>query len=317
MLRFMVRRLASTIPVLLIVSMLTFSLTNVLGGDPLLALMGEEEGRLSPEAEALMREELGLNDPLLVQYMNWLLAAVRGDLGESIQTGQPVTEALLERLPVTIQLGMAAWVFAISLAIPLGVVAAISRNTWKDQAATAFALAGVATPSFWMGLMLILLFAVWLRWLPPSGFTHLWDNPVDAAKHLVLPGVTLGVNLIGTVARQTRSAMLEVLGQDYIRTARAKGLAQRVVLTRHALRNAMLPVVTVLGLQFANLLGGTVIIEQVFAIPGVGRLTLGAVFAQDLPVVQGAVLLAALATLAGNLWADIMYTVFDPRIRVS
>ncbi|MCA9851626.1 MAG: ABC transporter permease [Dehalococcoidia bacterium] len=317
MLRFMVRRLASTIPVLLIVSMLTFSLTNVLGGDPLLALMGEEEGRLSPEAEAIMREELGLNDPLPVQYMNWLLGAVRGDLGESIQTGQPVTEALLERLPVTIQLGMAAWVFAISLAIPLGVLAAISRNTWKDQAATAFALAGVATPSFWMGLMLILLFAVWLRWLPPSGFTHLWENPVDAAKHLVLPGVTLGVNLIGTVARQTRSAMLEVLGQDYIRTARAKGLGQRVVLTRHALRNAMLPVVTVLGLQFANLLGGTVIIEQVFAIPGVGRLTLGAVFAQDLPVVQGAVLLAALATLAGNLWADIMYTVFDPRIRVS
>ena len=146
--------------------------------------------------------------------------------------------------------------------------------------------------------LLILLFAVWLRWLPPSGFTHLWENPVDAAKHLVLPGVTLGVNLIGTVARQTRSAMLEVLGQDYIRTARAKGLGQRVVLTRHALRNAMLPVVTVLGLQFANLLGGTVIIEQVFAIPGVGRLTLGAVFAQDLPVVQGAVLLAALATLA-------------------
>ena len=317
MLSFIIRRFASTLPVLIIVSMLTFSLTNVLGGDPLLALMGEEDGRLSPEAEAMLREELGLNDPLPIQYLNWLVDAIRGDLGTSIQSGQPVSEALMDRLPVTIQLGMAAWVFAIALAIPLGMFAAISRNTWKDQAATAFALAGVATPSFWMGLMLILVFAVWLRLLPPSGFTNLWDDPIDGAKHLVLPAVTLGVNLIGTVARQTRSAMLEVLGQDYIRTARAKGLLERVVLTKHALRNAMLPVVTVLGLQFANLLGGTVIIEQVFAIPGVGRLALGAVFAQDFPVVQGAVLLAAIATLAGNLWADIMYTIFDPRIRVS
>ena len=236
--------------------MLTFSLTNVLGGDPLLALMGEEEGRLSAEAEALLREELGLNHSLPVQYLNWLADAVRGDLGTSIQSGQPVSEALLDRLPVTFQLGMAAWVFAIGLAIPLGMFAAISRNTWKDQAATAFALAGVATPSFWMGLMLILVFAVWLRWVPPSGFTNLWEDPIDGAKHLVLPAITLGVNLIGTVARQTRSAMLEVLGQDYIRTARAKGLRERVVLTQHALRNAMLPVVTVLGLQFANLLGG-------------------------------------------------------------
>jgi len=300
-----------------LVSIMTFSLTNVLGGDPLLALMGEEEGRLAPEAEALMREELGLNDPLPIQYLNWLFNALQGDLGRSIQTGQPVTEALLDRLPVTIQLGMAAWGFALVLAIPLGMIAAISRDTWRDQAATALALGGVAMPSFWMGLMLILLFAVWLRLLPPSGFVHIWDDPIAGAKHLILPGITLGVDLIGSVARQTRSSMLEVLGQDYIRTARAKGLAERVVLTRHALRNAMLPVVTVLGLQFANLLGGTVIIEQVFAIPGVGRLTLGAVFAQDMPVVQGAVLLAAIATLAGNLWADIMYTVFDPRIRVG
>jgi len=316
-LRFILRRVASTVPVLVIVSILTFSLTNVLGGDPLLALMGEEEGRLTAEAEALMREELGLNDPLPVQYLNWLWNAVQGDLGTSIQTGQPVTEALMDRLPVTIQLGAAAWGFALVLAIPLGMIAAISRDTWKDQAATAVALAGIAMPSFWMGLMLILLFAVWLQLLPPSGFVNIWDDPMAAARHLVLPALTLGVDLIGSVARQTRSSMLEVLGQDYIRTARAKGLGERIVLSRHALRNAMLPVVTVLGLQFANLLGGTVIIEQVFAIPGVGRLTLGAVFAQDMPVVQGAVLLAAVATLAGNLWADIMYTVFDPRIRVG
>jgi peptide/nickel transport system permease protein len=316
MLRFILRRVASTLPVLVIVSLLTFALTNVLGGDPLLALLGEEVS-LTPEAEALMREELGLNDPLLVQYLNWFGNAVQGDLGTSIQTGQPVMESLADRLPVTIQLGAAAWALALVFAIPLGVIAAVRRNRWQDHTATAFALAGVATPSFWMGLMLILVVGVWLRWLPPSGFVNLWDNPLQAIRYLALPALTLGVNLIGTITRQTRSSMLEVLGQDYVRTARAKGLKERVVLTRHAMKNAMLPIVTILGLQFANLLGGTVIIEQVFAIPGVGRLALGAVFAQDLPVVQGVVLLAAVATLVGNLWADIMYSVFDPRIRYN
>lgn len=301
---------------LIIVSVLTFSLTNVLGGDPLLALLGEETV-LEPEAEALMREELGLNDPLPIQYLTWARAAIRGDLGTSIQSGQPVTEALRARLPVTIQLAALAWAMSITIALPLGVISAIRRNSWQDHTATGLALAGVATPSFWMGLMLILVVSVWFQLLPPSGFVNLWDDPVESLKHLALPGITLGVNLIGTVTRQTRSSMLEVLGQDYVRTARAKGLKERVVITRHAMKNAMLPVVTILGLQFANLLGGTVIIEQVFAIPGVGRLALGAVFAQDLPVVQGAVLLAALATLLGNLWADIMYSVFDPRIKYN
>jgi len=303
-------------PVLVIVSVLTFSLTNVLGGDPLLALLGEETV-LEPEAEALMREELGLNDPLPIQYLTWAKAALQGDLGTSIQSGQPVTEALRARLPVTIQLAGLAWAMSITLALPLGVISALRRNSWQDHTATGVALAGVATPSFWMGLMLILVVSVWFQLLPPSGFVNLWDDPVDSLKHLALPAITLGVNLIGTVTRQTRSSMLEVLGQDYVRTARAKGLKERVVITRHAMKNAMLPVVTILGLQFANLLGGTVIIEQVFAIPGVGRLALGAVFAQDLPVVQGAVLLAAVATLLGNLWADIMYSVFDPRIKYN
>ena len=316
MLRFIIRRFLSTIPVLILVSMLTFSLTNVLGGDPLLALLGEEV-TLTPESEAIMREELGLNDSLVVQYVNWFRGAIRGDLGTSIQSGQPVTEALKVRLPVTIQLAALAWGGAVVIAIPLGMLAAIRRNSWEDHTATALALSGVATPSFWMGLMLILLVSVWFRLLPPSGFVSILDDPIEGLKHLALPAITLGVNLIGSITRQTRSSMLEVLGQDYVRTARAKGLKERVVISRHALRNAMLPVVTILGLQFANLLGGTVIIEQVFAIPGVGRLALGAVFAQDLPVVQGAVLLAAMATLLGNLWADVMYSVFDPRIRYN
>ena len=317
MLRYVIRRFVSTIPVLFLVTLLTFSLTHVFGGDPLQALLGDEATTLPPEVEMRIREELGLLDPLPVQYGNWLFNAMQGDFGRSIQSRQPVRDALAQRLPVTLQLGLFAWFAAIAVAIPLGILAAVKRTKWPDHLATIAALAGVATPSFWMGLMLILVFGVWIRLFPPSGFVNLWDDPAASLHHLALPAITLGVNLIGSITRQTRSGMLEVLNQDYIRTARAKGLTQRVVLYRHALRNAMLPVVTVLGFQFANVISGTVIIEQVFAIPGVGRLAVGAVFAKDIPVVQAVVLLAAALTVLGNLWADIMYSLLDPRIRYS
>lgn len=315
MIRFTLHRVTSTIPVLFIVTVLTFSLTNVLGGDPLYSLIGEDEVVLTPEAEEQLRHELGLDRPLPVQYLSWLSDALRGDLGQSFQTKESVASAIGDRLPVTLQLAAVAWLFAVVIALPLGIAAAVRRSTWVDHAASSLALAGVATPSFWMGLMLILVVGVWLRLLPPSGFVGVWDSPLQALQYMILPGLTLGVNLIGTIARQTRSGMLEVLGQDYIRTARAKGLRERTVLTKHALRNAMLPVLTVLGLQFANLIGGTVIIEQVFAIPGIGRLAVASVFAQDFPMIQGVVLLAAVATLIGNLLTDIMYSVFDPRIK--
>jgi peptide/nickel transport system permease protein len=313
--RFIIRRVIDTIPVVLLVTALVFSLTEVFGGDPIQALVGDDQVILTKEMEAALRERLGLNDPLPVRYLNWLGDAARGNLGESNLTRTEVSGELLRRLPATAQLAAVAWLFAIAVSIPLGVISAIKRNTWVDHVATVFALGGVSMPSFWMGLLLILTVSVWLNLLPPSGFVNVWDDPVQAARHLALPGLTLGVNLVGTITRQTRAGMLDVLGQDYIRTARAKGLRERTVIYRHALRNSLLSVVTVLGLQFATLLGGTVIIEQVFAVPGIGRLAVNAVFSKDLPVIQGVILLAATGTLIGNLWADIMYSVLDPRIR--
>ncbi len=311
---YIIRRLLSAIPVLLIVSMCVFSLTNLLSGDPVHALLGEDVAT-TPEVEARLRAELGLNDPLPVQYLSWLRNALQGDLGRSIQSRQSVWDALGERLPVTLQLAFVAWMIGISIAVPLGVVAALRRNSWVDHAATAMALSGVAIPAFWMGLMFILLFAVWLNWLPPSGFVNIWDSPRQAATHLVLPAVTLGLHMTGTLTRQTRSAMLEVLSQDYVRTARSKGLRERRVVLIHSLRNAMLPILTVLGIQAGTLVGGTVVIEQVFAIPGMGRLAVSSVFAQDIPVIQGVVLVAAASVLIANLLTDLAYGVLDPRIR--
>lgn len=311
---YIIRRIMTAIPVVLIVSVGVFALTNLLPGDPLEALLGPEVS-VTPQVEARMRQDLGLNDPLPVQYLHWAGRALHGDLGKSIQTHRSVTSTIAERLPVTIQLALAAWLLAIAISIPLGVVAALRRNTWLDHATTFVALGGVAVPSFWMGLMFILLFGVWLKLLPPSGFISLGSNPLDGLRHLLLPAVTLGLHQTGSLTRQTRSAMLDVLNQDYVRTARAKGLHVRRVVAVHALRNAMLPVLTVLGIQAGALIGGTVVIEQVFAIPGMGRLAVSSVFSQDLPVVQGVVLISAVAVLVANLLTDVAYSVLDPRIR--
>ena len=311
---YVIRRLLSSVPVLLIVSLCVFSLTNLLPGDPVHALLGDEVAT-TPEVEARLREELGLNDPLPVQYLRWLGNALRGELGTSIQSKQKVTEALGDRLPVTLQLALVAWCIGIAIAVPFGIIAALNRNSWIDQLATVLALSGVAVPAFWMGLMFILVFAVWFKLLPPSGFVSIWDNPVSALQHLALPAITLGVHQTGTLTRQTRSAMLEVLGQDYVRTARSKGLREQRVVVVHALRNAMLPILTVLGIQAGALVGGTVVVEQVFAIPGMGRLAVSSVFAQDIPVIQGVVLVAASAVLLANLVTDLAYGVLDPRIR--
>ena len=313
--RYIVRRVLNAIPVLLFVSILVFALTNVMSGDPVEAISGGSEGSLSPQAIQQLREELGLNHSLPVQYLNWLKDAVRGDLGKSINTHRPVTEAIKDRLPTTLQLALVAWFIGVSISIPLGIVAGVKRNTWVDHVATLIALGGVAMPAFWMGLMLILVFGVWWQVLPPSGFVSVFDNPVEAAKYLVLPAVTLGLHQTGSLTRQMRSSMVEVLNQDFVRTARAKGLKEQRVIIVHAMRNAMLPVLTVLGLQAGALVGGTVVIEQVFAIPGMGRLALTSVLSQDIPVIQGVVLVVAVAVLAANLITDLLYSVLDPRIR--
>ncbi|MBA4180752.1 MAG: hypothetical protein C0506_09210 [Anaerolinea sp.] len=312
---YIVRRALNAIPVLIFVSILVFALTNVMSGDPVEAISGGSEASLTPEAIDQLREELGLNDPLPVQYLNWLRAAVSGDLGKSITTNRPVTEAILDRLPTTLQLALVAWFIGVSISIPLGILAGVNRNTWIDHLATVLALGGVAMPAFWMGLMFILMFGVWWQVLPPSGFVSVFDDPAQAAKYLVLPAVTLGLHQTGSLTRQMRSSMVEVLSQDYVRTARAKGLKERRVIIMHGMRNAMLPVLTVLGLQAGALVGGTVVIEQVFAIPGMGRLALTSVLSQDIPVIQGVVLVSAIAVLTANLVTDLLYGVLDPRIR--
>lgn len=311
---YLVRRALNAIPLLLLVTMAVFALTH-LSGDPIEAIVGGGEVVSSPELEGRLRKDLGLDKPLPVQYWNWLTGVLQGDMGRSIQTRQPVTEAIGERLPTTLQLALCAWAIGIAISLPLGIIAAVKQNTWIDHAATVLALSGVAIPAFWMGLMFILFFGVWLDVLPPSGFVSLFDDPLKAAQYLVLPAVTLGVHQTGSLTRQTRSAMVEVLNQDYVRTARAKGLVESTVILRHAVRNAMLPALTVLGLQAGALVGGTVVVEQVFAIPGMGRLALTAVLQHDIPVVQGFVLVATLAVVVANLFTDVMYGVLDPRIR--
>ena len=314
---YIIRRALNSIPVLIVVSLMVFALTNVMSGDPVEAISGGSEASLTPEAIEELRKELGLDDPLPVQYLRWLGNAVRGDLGNSITTNRPVTEVIGQRLPTTLQLTFVAWCIAVAISIPLGIIAGVKRNTWVDHTATIIALGGVAMPAFWMGLMFILVFGVWWQILPPSGFVSIADNPVEAAKYLVLPAVTLGLHQTGSLTRQMRSSMVEVLNQDYVRTARAKGLLESRVVILHGVRNAMLPVLTVLGLQAGALVGGTVVIEQVFAIPGMGRLALTSVLAQDIPVIQGVVLVAALAVLLANLVTDLLYSVVDPRIRYA
>lgn len=307
------RRVLNAIPVLLLITIGVFALEHMTG-DPVQALIGGDIAS-TPELEARIREDLGLNDPLPEQYLRWLWNALQGDLGRSIQNHRPVVQSIADRVPTTLQLALAAWAVGILISLPLGTIAAIKRNTWVDHLATVLALSGVAVPSFWMGLMFILLFGVWLRLLPPSGFTLIWDDPIQGLRHLILPAVTLGLHQTGSLTRQMRSSMVEVLNQDYIRTARSKGLIERSVILGHGARNAMLPVLTILGIQAGALIAGTVVVEQVFAIPGMGRLALSAVTAHDIPVVQGFVLVAAIAVVTANLVTDLMYGVLDPRIR--
>jgi len=311
--RFVVRRLVTTVPLLFFVSLIVFSFVHVLPGDPAVLFLGEEA---TAETLAQFRARLGFDRPLLTQYVDWLGHAVRGDLGRSLRTNQPVTEAIVQRLPVTLELLGAALAVSLALAIPLGIVSALKRNSGVDLLSTGFALVGFSMPTFWLGLILIYVFALLLRWLPPSGFVPL-PALGDNVRSLILPALTLGTALAALVTRQLRSGMLEVLRQDYIRTAQAKGLSQRVVVGRHALKNALMAVVTVVGLQIGGLLGNTIITETLFALPGVGRLMIDAVFSRDFFIVQGVVLFLALGYVLSNLIVDVLYSYLDPRIRLG
>ena len=304
MLRYVARRLLHLIPVLLGISFLVFLLVHLVPGDPVRVML-QDVG--SPEQVERMRIQLGLDRPVYVQYASFVVRAVRGDFGRSIHTRRPVAQEIAFRIPYTVRLAVAAMLIAIVMGVVLGSIAAMHHQSALDYWTMVVALAGVSLPSFWFGLVLILIFSLYLRWLPPAG--------ADSLLHLILPSVTLGSGAAAIIARLTRSSMLEVLRQDYIRTARAKGVANRRLVYRHALKNAMIPVVSIVGLQFAGLLGGAVIVETVFGWPGIGRLAVDAIFTRDIPVIQAVVLVAAVIFVFVNLLVDLLYGLLDPRIR--
>jgi peptide/nickel transport system permease protein len=305
-LAYVARRLLHLIPVLLGISFLVFLLVHLVPGDPV-RIMLQDVG--SPEQVARVREQLGLDRPIYVQYVSFVVRAAQGDFGRSIHTRRPVAQEIRYRMPFTIRMAVAATLVAVALGIGLGAIAAMHHQSALDYGTMVIALAGVSLPSFWFGLVLILIFSLHLRWLPPTG--------ADSVLHLILPAITLGSGAAAIIARLTRSSMLEVLRQDYIRTARAKGVPDRRMVYRHALKNAMIPVISIVGLQFASLLGGAVIVETVFGWPGIGRLAVDAIFNRDIPVIQAVVLVAAVIFVMVNLLVDLLYGWLDPRIRYA
>jgi peptide/nickel transport system permease protein len=310
---FLVRRAFISAVTLLIISLIVFTGVRMIPGDPARVLAGTEADEAGIEE---IREKYGLNAPLPVQYLRWLGLAASGDLGESIRTRTSVVWMVSTKLPITIELTCLSLLVAIAIAIPAGVVAAVRRNTAWDVVASGVSLCGVSIPNFWLGIMLILLVSVRFGWLPASGFVPVAEDPIGNLKRMLMPALVLGTGLAAVLMRQTRNAMIEVLSADYVRTARAKGLAQKAVVVRHALRNGLIPVVTILGLQMGALMGGAVVTEQIFVIPGFGRLIVEAVFTRDYPVVQGVVLITAASYVLINLLVDVSYTLLNPRIRI-
>jgi peptide/nickel transport system permease protein len=314
MVRYIVRRILAMLPVLFLVSVIVFSLIHLTPGDPAITMLGEEA---TPEAVAALRAKLGLDQPLPVQYLRWVGSVLQGDLGRSIRSNQPVSEAIAQRLPVTLELAILSVLIGVAIAIPVGIVSAMRRNSPLDTASTGAALLGVSLPNFFLAILLIFIFSVHLRWLPPIGYTPRADGVLDNLKRMLMPAITLGTALSAIVMRMTRSSLLEVLDQDYVRTARAKGLAEMRVIRVHALKNSLIPVATVVGLQIGGLLGGAIITETIFALPGIGRLLVDSIFQRDFPLVQGVVLFTSLAFLVVNLLVDLLYAFLDPRIRYS
>lgn len=314
MLLFILRRILIAIPTLILVSMFVFALQKLLPGDPILVMAGEDR---DPEVIALLREKYHMNEPIVVQYLYWAGDVLRGDLGISLRTNEPVLDLIASKLPVTIQLALMSMVFAFLIGIPAGILSAVRKGTWVDWLANLVALSGLSIPNFWLGIMLILLVSVNLGWLPASGYESPWVDPWKSLTTMIMPAFVLGTALAATLMRHTRSAMLGVLQADYVRTARAKGLRGRVVILKHAFRNAVLPVVTLSALLFGELLAGAVLTEQIFTIPGFGKLIVDAVFNRDYAVVQGVVLCTAVGFIFMNLVADVLYVVLNPRLRTA
>jgi len=308
------KRVLVAIPTLLIISIFVFSLQKLLPGDPVLALAGEDR---DPQTIEYLRQKYHLNEPVPVQYIRWVGSALQGDLGISLKTNQPVLKLIGDKLPVTIQLAVMSIVFAFVIGIPMGILAAVKKNTALDYVANVVALSGLSIPNFWLGIMLILLVSVKLGWLPASGYQPFFDDPLRSIQTMLMPAFVLGNALAATLMRHTRSAMLSVLSADYIRTARAKGLSEAKVVFEHSFRNAVLPIVTLSALLFGDLLAGAVLTEQIFTIPGFGKLIVDAVFTRDYAVVQGVVLCTAVGFIVMNLIADVFYVLLNPRMRAA
>jgi peptide/nickel transport system permease protein len=311
---FVLRRVGASLLVLLLASMLVFAGVRALPGDPALALAGESR---DPAGLAFVRHKYGLDKPLPVQYVTWLGHVVQGDFGQASRSGLDVAGTIVDRIPITLELAVLSILVALVLGIPAGVLAAVRRGSAADYASSSVALFGLSIPHFWLGLLFILLFAVRLKWLPASGYVPFFEDPVENLRRMIMPAVVLGTGVSAIVMRQMRSSMLESLGADYVRTARAKGLPERQVVVGHAMRNSMLTVVTVIGLQLGALISGAVITEQIFVIPGFGRLTIEAVNQRDYALIQGVVFVAAAGYVIINLLVDFLYSFLNPRIRVA
>lgn len=311
MYRFVIRRIFWVIPTLWLASTLVFAMVHIMPGDPVMVILGSAA---EPDQVELMRNKLGLNQPLLAQYSNWLWQIVQGDLGQSIITDQPVMRTILERLPTTMTIAAAALFLSLCLSIPAGIAASLRHNTYIDYVFMGLAALGVSLPSFWLALLLILLFSVKLKILPMVGFVSIFNNFWTGLEYLILPAFSLALVMIAMAARMTRSSMLEVLREDYIITAVAKGTPQRLVVLKHALKNAFAPILTVIGFQIGFLLGGTVVIEDVYSIPGVGKLIFQAIASRDYPVVQGCLLMVTFIYVIINTGVDLAYAYFDPKV---
>jgi peptide/nickel transport system permease protein len=312
MLSFLGHRLLQLIPTLFFVSVIIFGLQQLLPGDPALIMAGEER---DPEVLDQIRKQYRLDQPIPIQYFYWIKGVLHGDLGESMRIKKPVADLVLEKLPVTLQLASMAIVIALTIGIGAGVISAVKKDTWLDYAANIFALWGISTPNFWLGILMIFLFSVQLGWLPASGYASLWEDWRQSLATTIMPAFVLGNAIAAILMRHTRGAMLQVLTSDYVRTARAKGLVERVVVIKHAMRNALTPIITLGALELGTLLSGAVLTEQIFTIPGFGKLIVDAVFNRDYAVVQGVVLVTATTYIALNLLADIAYVLANPRLR--
>jgi len=310
---YLIQRLAISAVTLVLISLIVFTGVRLIPGDPARVMAGTDADEAGL---AEIRAKYGLNDPIPAQYLRWVGLALRGDLGESIRTRESVVKTVARKLPITAELACFAILIALTIAIPIGVLSAVRRNTFWDYLANSLSLCGLSVPSFWLGIMLILLLSVRLGWLPASGFVSFLQEPVANLQRMIMPAFVLGTALAAVLMRQTRNSMIEVLSADYIRTAYSKGLAGRAVVFRHAIRNGLIPVVTILGLQTGALMSGAVVTEQIFVVPGFGRLIVEAVFTRDYPLVQGVVLITASSYVLINLLVDMSYTLLDPRIRV-